>query len=131
MRPYDSASLDDFAEIAEAALGEIPEEFRLRLEGVTLRVDDWPDAGTLRALRIQDPLGLLGLYRGVPFGRKGAGAVVHDVDMIFLYRRPILAYLNARGGRLKDLIRHVLVHEIGHHFGLSDDDMERIENTPD
>jgi predicted Zn-dependent protease with MMP-like domain len=67
----------------------------------------------------------------VPFGRKAAGAVVHDVDIIFLYRRLILAYLHARGGRLKDLIRHVLVHEIGHHFGLSDDDMERIENTPD
>lgn len=131
MPPHDSASLDDFAGIAEAALGEIPEEFRRRLEGVALRVDDWPDAGTLRALRIPDPLGLLGLYRGVPFGRKAAGAIVHDVDMIFLYRRPILAYWRARGGRLEDLIRHVLVHEIGHHFGLSDADMERIENTPD
>ncbi len=127
---HDSASLDDFAEIGEAALREIPEEFRLHLKGVALMVDDWPDAETLRALRIQDPLGLLGLYRGVPFGRKAAGAVVHDVDMIFLYRRPILAYWRARGGRLNDLIRHVLVHEIGHHFGLSDADMERIENTP-
>ena len=131
MRPFDSPSVDDFAEIAEAALGEIPEEFRLHLKGVALMIDDWPDPETLRALRIQDPLGLLGLYRGVPFGRKGAGAVVHDTDIIFLYRRPILAYLHARGGRLKDLIGHVLVHEIGHHFGLSDDDMERIENTPD
>ena len=131
MPPWDSASLDDFTAIAEGALREIPEEFRRRLEGVALRVDDWPDAATLRALRIPDPLGLLGLYRGVPFGRKSAGAVVHDVDMIFLYRRPILAYWRARGGRLDELIRHVLVHEIGHHFGLSDVDMERIENTPD
>jgi predicted Zn-dependent protease with MMP-like domain len=131
MAQYDSASFDDFAEIAEAALGEIPEEFRRHLAGVALRVDDWPDAGTLRALRIENPLGLLGLYRGVPFGRKAAGAVVHDVDMIFLYRRPILAYRHAQGGRLEDLIRHVLVHEIGHHFGLSDDDMERIENMSD
>jgi predicted Zn-dependent protease with MMP-like domain len=131
MARYDAASLDDFAGIAEAALGEIPEEFRRHLAGVALRVDDWPDAGTLRALHIPDPLGLLGLYRGVPFGMKAAGAIVHDVDMIFLYRRPILAYWRARGGRLEDLIRHVLVHEIGHHFGLSDADMERIENTPD
>ncbi len=131
MTRYGSTSLDDFAEIGEAALLEIPEEFRRPLAGVALRVDDWPDAGTLRALRIADPLGLLGLYRGVPFGMKAAGAIVHDVDMIFLYRRPILAYWQARGGRLEDLIRHVLVHEIGHHFGLSDADMERIENTPD
>jgi predicted Zn-dependent protease with MMP-like domain len=131
MTRYGSTSLDDFAEIAEAALLEIPEEFRRPLAGVALRVDDWPYAGTLRALRIADPLGLLGLYRGVPFGMKAAGAIVHDVDMIFLYRRPILAYWQARGGRLEDLIRHVLVHEIGHHFGLSDADMERIENTPD
>jgi predicted Zn-dependent protease with MMP-like domain len=131
MTRYGSTSLDDFDEIAEAALLEIPEEFRRPLAGVALRVDDWPDAGTLRALRIADPLGLLGLYRGVPFGMKAAGAIVHDVDMIFLYRRPILAYWQARGGRLEDLIRHVLVHEIGHHFGLSDADMERIENTPD
>ena len=131
MPQYHAASLDDFAEMAEAALGEIPEAFRRHLAGVALRVDDWPDAGTLRALRIPDALGLLGLYRGVPFGRKAAGAVVHDVDMIFLYRRPILAYWHAQGGLLEDLIRHVLVHEIGHHFGLSDDDMERIEHTPD
>jgi len=121
-------SLDDFAEIAEAALAEIPEEFKRHIEGVALRIDDWPDQGTLRQLRIRHPLGLLGLYRGLPIGFKQAGAVVQHVDMIFLYREPILAHWRARGGgKLKDMIRHVLVHEIGHHFGLSDDDMERIE----
>ena len=121
-------SLDDFAEIAEAALAEIPEEFKRHIEGVALRIDDWPDQGTLRQMRIRHPLGLLGLYRGLPIGFKQAGAVVQHVDMIFLYREPILAHWRARGGGgLKDMIRHVLVHEIGHHFGLSDDDMERIE----
>jgi predicted Zn-dependent protease with MMP-like domain len=121
-------SLDDFAEIAEAALAEIPEDFKRHIDGVALRIDDWPDQGTLRQMRIRHPLGLLGLYRGLPIGFKQAGAVVQHVDMIFLYREPILAHWRARGGgNLQDMIKHVLVHEIGHHFGLSDDDMERIE----
>jgi predicted Zn-dependent protease with MMP-like domain len=124
-------SLDVFAELAEAALAEIPEEFKRHIEGVALRIDDWPDEGTLRQMRIRHPLGLLGLYRGLPVGFKQAGAVVKHVDMIFLYRQPILAYLRARGGDLQEMIRHVLVHEIGHHFGLSDWDMERIEAEAD
>jgi predicted Zn-dependent protease with MMP-like domain len=120
-------SLDDFVALAEAALAEIPQDFKRHIEGVALRIDDWPDEATLRQMRISHPLGLLGLYRGLPIGFKQAGAVVKHVDMIFLYRQPILAYWRARGGKLRDMIRHVLVHEIGHHFGLSDDDMERIE----
>ena len=128
-------SLDDFAEIAEAALAEIPEDFKRHIQGVALRIDDWPDQGTLRQMRIRHPLGLLGLYRGLPIGFKQAGAVVQHVDMIFLYREPILAHWRAQGGhrgaQLKDMVKHVLVHEIGHHFGLSDADMERIESEPE
>jgi predicted Zn-dependent protease with MMP-like domain len=127
----DGPSLDDFAALAEAALAEIPEEFKRHIEGVALRVDDWPDEGTLRQMRIAHPLGLLGLYSGLPIGFKQAGAVVKHVDMIFLYRQPILNYWRGRSGTLSDMIRHVLVHEIGHHFGLSDRDMERIEAEPD
>jgi predicted Zn-dependent protease with MMP-like domain len=131
MHTHTAPSLDDLAEIAEAALTEIPEEFKRHIQGVALRVDDLPDDATLRHLRIRNPLGLLGLYRGLPIGFKQAGAVVQHVDMIFLYRKPILEFWRTRGGALQDVVRHVLVHEIGHHFGLSDNDMARIENEAD
>jgi predicted Zn-dependent protease with MMP-like domain len=127
----DRPSLDEFTAMAEAALAEIPPEFKRHIDGVALRIDDWPDEGTLRRMRIAHPLGLLGLYSGLPLGFKQAGAVVKHVDMIFLYRRPILAHWHSRGGNLREMIKHVLVHEIGHHFGLSDADMERIESEPE
>jgi predicted Zn-dependent protease with MMP-like domain len=121
-------SLDDIAEIAEAALAEIPAAFRRHVKGVALRVDEFPDDETLDALDLESPFDLLGLYRGTDIGHKSSG-VAHDVDMIFLYRSPILDEWIAGGEPLKDLIRNVLIHEIGHHLGLSDEDMERIEGA--
>lgn len=120
-------SLDDLAEIAEAALGTLPAELKRHIDGVALRVAEFPDDETLDDLELESPFDLLGLYRGVDIGHKSANAIVSDVDMIFLYRRPILDEWCEGGETLHDLIRHVLIHEIGHHFGLSDDDMERIE----
>ena len=120
-------SLDAFTELAEAALADIPPEFKRHIDGVGLRIEDVPDRAILNRMRIAHPLGLLGLYSGLPIGYKQAGGVVQHVDMIFLYRQPILAFWRSQGGRLQDIVRHVLVHEIGHHFGLSDADMERIE----
>lgn len=127
----DDPSLDDLAEIAEAALAGDLAEFRQHIEGVALRVDDQADDATLRALKIRNPLNLLGLYRGVHIGRKMTRTIVQNVDIIFLYRRPIIEHWRARGGSLNDIVRHVLIYEIGHHFGLSDRDMAQIERSPD
>jgi len=120
-------SLDDLAAIAEAALAEIPAELRRHVAGVALRIEEFPDDETLDELGLESPYDLLGLYRGVHIGHKTTGLIVQDVDMIFLYRGPILDEWCATGEKLQALVRHVLIHEIGHHFGLSDADMERIE----
>ncbi len=121
-------SLDDLAALAETAYAEIPAGFRALTEGVIIRIDEFPDDETLRDLELESPFDLMGLYRGIHIGDKDGGHAPTDVDMIFLYRRPLLDYWCESGEDLPHLIRHVLIHEIGHHFGLSDDDMDRIEN---
>ena len=128
--PYRAApDLDQIATLARAALATIPPEFRSHVRDVVIRVDNFPDEDTCREMELRSPFDLLGLYRGLPLEAKGDNPPVSDVDMIFLYRRPILEYCFETGEDLSDIIRHVLVHEIDHHFGLSDEDMERIETT--
>ena len=120
-------SLDDLAALAEQALATIPEALRRHVGSVVLRVDDFPDEEVERDMELESPFDLLGLYRGVDLLHKSVNDPVPHVDMIFLYRRPLLDYWCETGEDLTHLIRHVLIHEIGHHFGLSDGDMERIE----
>ena len=120
-------SLDELAALAEQALAEIPEELRRMVHGVAIRVDDFPDEATIAEMELDSPFDLLGLYVGVPFGQSDAVSSRSEGDMIFLYRRPILDYWCEAEEDLRHLVRHVLIHEIGHHFGLSDDDMEAIE----
>jgi len=122
-------ALDDFEAIAREVYEGLPQELARFADGVVIRVDDFPDAETERAMGLESPFDLLGLYHGVAWGEKSLADPVADVDMIFLYRRPILEYWCESGEDLQHLIRHVLIHEIGHHFGLSDADMERIEAT--
>ena len=122
-------SLEDLEALADAAYATIPHELRRHVDNVAIRVIDFPDEETMDEMGCETEFDLLGLYRGVNLSRKSFGAVVHDIDMIFLYRRPLLDYWCETGEDLTHLIRHVLIHEIGHHFGLSDDDMERIEAT--
>jgi predicted Zn-dependent protease with MMP-like domain len=119
--------LADIEALARAALATIPDILRDRVEGVIIRVEEFPDPATEREMGLETPFDLLGLYRGVPFGEKGVSATPQDIDMIFLYRRPLLDYWCETGEDLTHLVRHVLIHEIGHHFGFSDEQMEAIE----
>jgi predicted Zn-dependent protease with MMP-like domain len=122
-------SLDDFAALAEAAFKALPENFRALAGDVVLRVDDFAADEVLDDLGIADPFELTGLYQGVDLGHRSVLDVSPQPSMVFLYRRPILDEWCERGDvSLGDLIAHVLVHEIGHHFGLSDDDIHRIED---
>jgi predicted Zn-dependent protease with MMP-like domain len=118
----------DLETIAQAAFADIPEELRRYAADVVIRVDDFPDEDIEREMDLESPFDLLGLYRGSAMDIHAFGGVPGDVDMIFLYRRPILDYWCETGEDLSTLVKHVLIHEIGHHFGLSDDDMQRIED---
>ncbi len=119
--------LADLEAQAREAFATIPSELRQYVGEVAIQVEDFPDDETLEEMECESPFDLLGLYRGVDLLRKSVMDVPEDVDMIFLYRRPILDYWCETGNDLVSVVRHVLIHEIGHHFGLSDEDMERLE----
>jgi len=130
MSPLDRGQGPDLAAIdaiANEALATVPEPLRHHLGEVVIQVRDFPDEETLDEMECETPFDLLGLYRGVSIDRKSVSDVPQDVDMIFLYRRPILDYCDETGEDIAAVVRHVVIHEIGHHFGFSDDDMERIE----
>ena len=120
-------STADLEALAERALGTIPTELKRHLGRIVIRVDEFPDAETEVEMELDSPFDILGLYRGVALPRKSASDARAEPDMVFLYRRPILDYWCETGEDLYTLVRHVLIHEIGHHFGLSDDDMAAIE----
>lgn len=120
-------SLDDFAALAERALAMTPAVLRAKFGDIVLRVADLPDAEMLAALELDDPFELTGVYHGVDLTQKSPRDPAPQPDVVYLYRRPILDEWAENGDvALGDLIAHVLIHEIGHHFGFSDDDMERI-----
>lgn len=126
--PETPPTLADIERIAEAVLKTLAEPLRRHAEGVVLRVEEFCDEETELKLELESPFDLLGLYRGLPLDRKSISDVPQYIDMIFLYRRPILEYWCETGESLSRIVRHVLIHEIGHHFGFSDEDMQRIED---
>jgi len=130
-RPALAPSLADIEAIADRAFETIPLELRRHVRGVVLRVEEFPDEETEEEMELESPFDLLGLYRGVALTRKSVADPGGEVDMIFLYRRPLLDYWCETGEDLDHVVRHVLVHEIGHHFGLSDEDMEWLEAEAD
>lgn len=125
---FDQAPDIEYIErLAQEALAVIPHELRQHLDGVTIHVEDFPSPEIEREMDLQSPFDLLGLYSGVSLAEKSVAATPHDLDRIFLYRRPILDYWCETGEALDHIVRHVLIHEVGHHFGLSDADMDQIE----
>ncbi len=122
-------SLDDFAAIARAAFDDLPDPFRRLAGDAVIRIADFAEEAVLSELGIEDAFELTGLYQGVDLSRRSVLDSGLQPSMVFLYRRPILDEWAERGDvTLEELIAHVLVHEIGHHFGLSDDDIDAIED---
>jgi predicted Zn-dependent protease with MMP-like domain len=127
-----SPSLEEFEAMAAQAYARLPNTFRELCEGLIVRVDDFPSEDVLKSMQAESEFDLLGLFQGVglPF-RAESGTTGEMPNMIWLYRRPILNYWAEHEDSLGAIVTHVLVHEIGHHFGLSDDDMEAIEQSAD
>ena len=119
-------------EMAREAIAALPPEFAGPAAQVVLRVEDFAAEDVLDELEIDDPLDLTGLYDGVPMTEKSASDPQHFPDTVWLFRRAILDEWAARGDvTLAELVTHVLIHEIGHHFGLSDEAIEAIEAAAD
>jgi predicted Zn-dependent protease with MMP-like domain len=126
--PLTAPSLDDFEALALAALEGLPEPFRGLVAGVPCSVTEFPDAETLDELGAESEFDILGLFRGVGLPHGAGNPFTGQLpNQIWLYRRPILDYWAEHEESLGAVITHVLIHEIGHHFGFSDDDMERLE----
>jgi predicted Zn-dependent protease with MMP-like domain len=121
-------SLEDFDALARTAFSALPEAFRALCGDVIIHVAEFAEDEMLDDMGIEDPFELTGLYEGVDLTRRSLDDIPSGPNHVHLYRQPILAeWIDNGETTLGELIRHVLVHEIGHHFGLSDDDMERIE----
>ena len=132
LKSLQAPSLADLEAIADEAFAALPEEFRALCEGLVIRVEDFPDEETLEEMEAETEFDLLGLFRGRGLAHRGAVMETGEFpNMVWLYRRPILDYWAEHEETLGHVVTHVLVHEIGHHFGLSDEDMEEIEGRAD
>ena len=126
-RGVPSPSLADIEALASEAYARLPERFRVLCEGLVIRVEDFPTEEVVEQMNLDTEFDLLGLFQGVGLPFQSESAPQQMPNMVWLYRRPILDYWAEHEESLGAIVTHVLVHEIGHHFGLSDDDIEAIE----
>lgn len=124
-------SAEDIASLAETALCALPEELRISVRNLAIAVEDVPDEETLEEMGLEHPWELTGLYRGVPLTERSIGDLPREPDMITLYREPILVEWVETGEDLFRLVRNVIIHEVGHHFGFSDEEIARLEGEGD
>jgi predicted Zn-dependent protease with MMP-like domain len=120
---------DALDQLARQVLAAIPAPFADHLPEIVFRVEEFPDDAVLADLGAESPYDITGLYHGIPVGDRDGLTLADGPDMIFLYRQPLLSEWCESGEALEDIITHLIIHEVGHHFGLSDDDMERIEDS--
>ena len=126
-RPLKAPSLAEFEVMAIEAFRRLPDHFRALCADLVIRIEDFPTDEVLDQMNARTEFDLLGLFQGVGLPFRSESAPVHMPNMIWLYRRPILDYWAEHDDTLGEIVTHVLVHEIGHHFGMSDEDMEAIE----
>ncbi|NJC04661.1 putative Zn-dependent protease with MMP-like domain [Sphingomonas kaistensis] len=130
MRAFGPApSLGEIEALARAALDRLPEPFLATAREVVLRVEEYADDDTLREMGMDDPYELTGLYVGRPLTERNVDESGRFPDQVFLYRSPILLEWSESEETLEHLVAHILIHEIGHHFGLSDEDMNAFEEA--
>ena len=130
-RGISAPSLAEFEVLAAEAFARLPRHFRDLCEGLVIRVDDFPAEDVIDAMNLESEFDLLGLFQGVGLPFQSATVPQPLPNLIWLYRRPILDYWAEHEENLGAIVTHVLVHEIGHHFGLSDDDIAAIEAAAD
>jgi predicted Zn-dependent protease with MMP-like domain len=126
-RDLQAPSLGELEILAREAFERLPETFRALCADLVIRVDDFPSDEVLDAMQAESEFDLLGLFQGVGLPFQSASVPQTFPNMIWLYRRPILDYWSEHEDTLGEIVTHVLVHEIGHHFGFSDEDMAEIE----
>lgn len=122
-------SASEFETLARAVLARLPQVFARELQGVVLRVEEFATDEQLDSVGIEDAWDLTGLYEGIPLTERSEWDVEVMPPLITLFRQPLLAEMEETGVGFQELVRHVVIHEAGHHFGLSDDDMHALEDS--